>query len=250
MWFIGLRASRRGAAAFIVALIAPIVASILVPSLPGRWQFAVAYGLALIMIMVIVWLVNVPTLLGRALKGVSSQAFLEYELKDGRLCKQCTPNVSMRIATFHLLLGKIVDGADATRAAALLRTLGTSVGKSFALRDFIPKLRRQGASDAGDVGQRLEMWRFFDETAGMGQFDIDSLHLPSVTGTITLRNSFLVFDREPSDQRPYCSFLEGYIESVLETLSDRRLKVEHVHCGMSDPDSTCLFSVATRRNDA
>ncbi len=113
---------------------------------------------------------------------------------------------------------------------------GQRAGKTFA-RFFESEIQPRSLSE------RISMWCRFDSDSGFGVFK-EELDIAdhALNGTIALTDNFLTFGRGPSDPH-LCSFLEGYIKSILAELTHWMVKVTHISAECEQFDARQVASL-------
>lgn len=159
-------------------------------------------------------------------------------------------NVSFKVFTFQLLLQGIAtwiqrlpataspsgvtgDGAAKTALESLLYTAGLQCGEMFG-ESLASKWKAQRIS----VEDKITKWCQFDSDVGFGKFELDPVTIETRGQRlkhcdIVLRESCLTSARDfpkisdSDDDHPYCEFMTGYIQGVLQRILVDDIQTAH-----------------------
>nr|VFJ62195.1 MAG: CobQ/CobB/MinD/ParA nucleotide binding domain-containing protein [Candidatus Kentron sp. FW] len=135
------------------------------------------------------------------------------------------PNIAMRVRTFHLLMGGVLDLKDSTedkqtteRQQAALREAGRRCGEDFG-RELNETFTREQPSL--ELRQRIASWAEFDSGVGFGAIRVLDISSQGSEGWLLVAGD--AFDRpdvglRPEEIQDLRAFFEGYVESVLTDL--------------------------------
>lgn len=154
-------------------------------------------------------------------KSIIGRQFVSLQLKDGLLWMGKIRNVAIRVETLTSLL-EFIGRPQNPNATEDLRAIGNVIGSSFAQTLTIAggplsdRYRSKYKGKRSLFEHMADVWGFYDYRAGFGNILTSNLHecQNSLHGEIIISKSFLTYPEE----KPYCSFMEGYIIGVLETL--------------------------------
>lgn len=174
-----------------------------------------------------------------------------YLINKGFLMLGPLRDVALRVRTLLILLETMSQRIQ--NYEAVLRETGRKVGRDFA-RDFQAVLNseRKLRKKALSLSEKFERWLEYDSKAGMGKFE-GELNSATFEGEITVQNSFVTHQRQPSSDQSLCSFMTGYIEGVLQGLSAcQDISVSHSaeeqECGFFNKDpEQCVFIIKNKR---
>ncbi len=179
-----------------------------------------------------------------------------WRLIHGQLMIGNTINVALRAKTIQRILTTFEDAlSDMPRFRNILRTAGEAVGKEFAgdLRAELLQRRVDSIVEAGRteriIKEKLKLWCKYDSSTGMGVFTIENLNYRHnrIDGVVTLRNSFLSFDRHTT--KPTCSFIEGYITGIFHQLLGISVEVRETRCNSMIGDGVCEFAISSKDDE-
>lgn len=221
---------------FLISAISGIVTAIFyffVPLLPEGYQ-ALARTLAGIVILVAIGVSLTIFLLLRNRLGALMR--IEWNRDKGMLFMGDIRNTRLRLTTIQMIVASLVTYIDDYEEA--LRDTGKRVGGSFA-RDLLRELSKHKKTLT--TKELLNFWTEYDSNAGLGRLNFDNFNLDTNTGEIRLNYSFLASNGGVEDRR-LCSFLEGYIEGVLNQLLDVTVTVRN-NCPAKVYHQVCHFNI-------
>ena len=188
---------------------------------------------------------------------------VHYTLEGTALKKEGYQHISMRIETIQTIFDAIPSAQDA-QGLNYLKEIGRNVGQNF-VRTTWKQMREHWRQNAGiaqsessstypmtesEIRECLKMWCQMEGTAGWGHFDIPEFTITDerFVGTLRIRDCFLTVGRMEESPK-LCSFLEGYCETILSGLLNRRIAVTELQCGQRFPvDKICIFRIEAQRD--
>lgn len=199
----------------------PVVASLVLPSLPKGARLPV--GLAIAGLVVVAGALYLLRSLRRqiaftARSLLTSLESFQVDTEAGALLKGNIANVSLRRETLHDMLDGILKEVDDGRRAQLLYEIGRTTGESWG-RDFETECRRAKLG-AKDLAGKLATWADYDASAGMGKLAFDVTHTGE--GTVEVTNSFL---SDKPAATPLNHWFSGYIAGTMTHLLGRDVRV-------------------------
>ncbi|MBI1912117.1 MAG: hypothetical protein HYS21_08955 [Deltaproteobacteria bacterium] len=180
------------------------------------------------------------------------QNMLNYELSGAILKKEGYRHIATRVETIQLIFEETLLRSDAT----FLKEMGRKIGMNFVqktwpdMSDFMIK-KRYGSEKMPeykntemDMLNRINLWADMEVTAGWGKFEPELKFVNGeLFGVIKIHECFLAVGRNNKDAC-LCTFLEGYLESMLSGLANRHIKIFETHCGRdAGVDKICFFRV-------
>lgn len=198
----------------------PVIASLLLPSLPKGARVPVGIGIGAFFLVAVV--VVLARYLRRAIAtttidAMSTLGSYDVDRGSGTMLKGNITNVSLRIDTIHHMIDSIVAAVPADERKDVLYSAGQSAGASWA-RDFDRECRRADIS-MDDRGKKLDLWADYDASAGMGRLTFGLSEGGS--GSVTVTNSFLS-DQEASTPLNY--WYAGYVAGTLSHILYRSVE--------------------------
>lgn len=140
-------------------------------------------------------------------------------------------NVALRLDTINIMLKGLQDKTK-------IYDIGKIVGGSF-YNDFESKLL--GSADRSyKLSEKLEKWKDYDSTSGMGKFEI-SYGDDGDVDKIKIINPFTGDCGGNLNKKDSCQFLHGYVESFLNRLYGKNVKMECEY--KVNPRKLCEYSV-------
>lgn len=223
----------------LISLAFSIGVSLFYDQLPDQYK---TVGIVVIIISTAIFIILVLFYLYRVrIQHTVAKVLTGYKLNvdEGVIYKGNLRNVAVRLETFHKTLEYFVRACPDTYEDTL-RAAGKAVGSSF-VDDFRGELI-SGSLDASGLQRTLEMWSTYDAAAGFGKFDFSDVR-DGIVGckTVYLRNPFLA-DRKLGGERCLCSWVEGYVEGCLESITNAEFEV-HKRC-TTPTHRVCEFLVS------
>lgn len=167
-------------------------------------------------------------------------------------------NIAFKVETFVRIMATLYEefvkqlgrsNADASRiASTIIAKAGYKSGGTFgwAMRESFQQNRKPL-----NLRQKIDKWCDFDSDVGFGLLkpDGDIESSDDLSFGIKLENNFVVHKRD-TDRVNLCSFMAGYIQGVLERITERPLKVTHKsnECEQVQPEQDfCIFHVEVNK---
>ncbi len=169
-----------------------------------------------------------------------------YVREKGFLMLGPLRDVALRVRTLLSILETISQSTP--HYEPILRQTGKKAGKDFA-KDFQTVLNSERILRKKNLSfhDKFRRWLQYDSRAGMGKFQ-GNLNNTTFQGKITVQNSFVTHERQPSSDEKLCSFMTGYIEGALSGISgSRTISVSHStdegECGFLTKDPECCVCI-------
>lgn len=202
-------------------LIVPVVTALFFPAIPKNLRVPVGLGIGILVILAAI--LYVARILRREISGrnedlLRTLAAGRVDETAGKMWRGSITNVTLRSATIHTLVDRLIRDVPVTRREAALYEAGREVGASWG-KDFDAECSRKGLDLRADLEQALSLWAGYDANVGMGRYDFDLG--PSGAGEVRVTNSFL------SDQAacfPLNHWFAGYFAGTIEQLLGQQIE--------------------------
>jgi hypothetical protein len=171
---------------------------------------------------------------------------LNIDQSKGYLTYNKKRNILMNLHTIQSILAGIKEIAEHE-----LRKTGKTVGISFAISAFRDYLKTERDSNLFSNNNVIDLWCEYDRIAGFGYMENHTIYddrEQKCEGFIMLYNSFLT-DERIGEQENLCSFMEGYIEGVVNMIisdPNKKIGITHSECNGHDvmPHTGCRFDLS------
>ena len=170
-----------------------------------------------------------------------------FRMKNGILFFGDEPNVAFRVDTIQKILKSIQNLLnDPTKFRYFSRQIGYEVGYDF-YQDLLAANKKNLFKSGRRINEKLDIWNKYDSATGLGIFKNKVIYQPiknngaKIEGSIVVTNSFLTQGRY--SEVPCCSFMEGYINGVIEKILDsEQLSPEHKTSYVKESECACVTS--------